>query len=123
MGIWGLKDGTLNPPTPSKKRLHPPQITSYLNRLASDLEAAAYPALDSLTNRVTAHNLERVRRIKGRLVRLSTRVETVRRPGWGAWGVFAGGGRGGGGGGCRRVALDGAVPGAFTTSQGILAPT
>jgi hypothetical protein len=26
---------------------------------------------------VTAHNLERVRRIKGRLVRLSTRVETV----------------------------------------------
>lgn len=55
-----------------------PQITSYLNRLASDLEAAAYPALDALTSRVTAHNLERVRRIKGRLVRLSTRVQTVR---------------------------------------------
>jgi hypothetical protein len=54
------------------------QITSYLNRLASDLEAAAYPALDALTGRVTAHNLERVRRIKGRLVRLSTRVQTVR---------------------------------------------
>jgi len=57
---------------------NPNQITSYLNRLASDLEAAAYPALDGLTSRVTAQNLERVRRIKGRLVRLSTRVETVR---------------------------------------------
>ncbi len=54
------------------------QIASYLNRLASDLEAAAYPALDGLTNSVTSHNLERVRRIKGRLVRLTKRVETVR---------------------------------------------
>jgi hypothetical protein len=53
------------------------QIASYLNRLTSDLEAAAYPALDSLTSRVTAHNLERVRRIKSRLVRLTTRVENV----------------------------------------------
>eukprot|EP00878_Enallax_costatus_P015018 GHUV01015725.1.p1 GENE.GHUV01015725.1~~GHUV01015725.1.p1 ORF type:complete len:308 (+),score=82.34 GHUV01015725.1:374-1297(+) len=52
-------------------------IASYLNRLTSDLEAAAYPALDSLTSRVTAHNLERVRRIKSRLVRLTTRVENV----------------------------------------------
>jgi hypothetical protein len=66
----------------------PAQIASYLNRLTSDLEAAAYPALDSLTNRVTAHNLERVRRIKGRLVRLTTRVETVR--GLGLPGVQAG---------------------------------
>lgn len=56
-----------------------PQIASYLNRLTSDLEAAAYPALDSLTSRVTAHNLERVRRIKSRLVRLTTRVENVSR--------------------------------------------
>lgn len=53
------------------------QIASYLNRLTSDLEAAAYPALDALTSRVTSHNLERVRRIKSRLVRLTTRVENV----------------------------------------------
>jgi hypothetical protein len=57
------------------------QIASYLNRLTSDLEAAAYPALDSLTSRVTSHNLERVRRIKSRLVRLTTRVENVSVPG------------------------------------------
>lgn len=58
-----------------------PQIASYLNRLTSDLEAAAYPALDALTSRVTSHNLERVRRIKSRLVRLTTRVENVSRRG------------------------------------------
>lgn len=68
-------------------------------RQASDLEAAAHPALDALTGRVWQHgsddcmiwtsptsaqvttqNLERVRRIKNRLVRLTTRVETVRLP-------------------------------------------
>ncbi len=53
------------------------QIASYLNRLASDLEAAAFPALDGLTTNVSSNNLERVRRIKGRLVRLTKRVETV----------------------------------------------
>lgn len=65
------------PSTHPHTRTHLPQIASYLNRLTSDLEAAAYPALDSLTNRVTAGNLERVRRIKSRLVRLTTRVENV----------------------------------------------
>ena len=75
----------------------------------SELEAAAYPSLDSLANKVrlacrllmppavyrqhplktllpirpcnaqvTSPKLERVRRIKNRLVRLTTRVETVR---------------------------------------------
>lgn len=53
-------------------------ICSCMNRLASDLEAAAYPALDALTARVSSHNLERVRRIKSRLTRLTTRVETIR---------------------------------------------
>jgi len=46
--------------------------------LTSDLEAAAHPALDSLTSKVTTENLERVRRIKNRMVRLTTRVETLR---------------------------------------------
>ena len=54
------------------------QACAHLSRLASDLEAAAHPALDALTRKVTTGTLERVRRIKTRLVRLKTRVETVR---------------------------------------------
>ncbi len=54
-----------------------PTIMFALYRLASDLEAAAHPALDALTRKVTTGTLERVRRIKTRLVRLKTRVETV----------------------------------------------
>lgn len=50
----------------------------HFHRLSSDLEAAAYPALDGLTTSVSTANLERVRRVKGRLVRLTTRVETFR---------------------------------------------
>jgi len=46
--------------------------------LVTDLESAAYPALDSLISRVNASNLERVRRVKNRMVRLNTRVETIR---------------------------------------------
>jgi hypothetical protein len=71
----------MQPHTPSNNAdglPSPLQIASHLNRLTSDLEAFAHPALDALTSRVTAHNLERVRRIKSRLVRLTTRVETVR---------------------------------------------
>lgn len=52
-------------------------MCSYLERLAGELEAAAHPALDALTNNVSTTNLERVRRIKNRMVRLTTRVETV----------------------------------------------
>jgi hypothetical protein len=82
------------------------QIASYLNRLTSDLEAAAYPALDSLTSRVTSHNLERVRRIKSRLVRLTTRVENVSVWDWGwRWGPCrnSDGGRGMPGGLCSGL--------------------
>jgi magnesium transporter len=53
-------------------------VSGYLERLTSDLEAAAHPALDALTVKVTTGNLERVRRVKNRLVRLTTRVETLR---------------------------------------------
>jgi len=52
-------------------------VCSHLERLTSELEAAAHPALDALTSKVTTHNLERVRRIKNRMVRLNTRVETI----------------------------------------------
>lgn len=54
------------------------QACAHLSRLTADLEAAAHPALDALTKKVSTHSLERVRRIKTRLVRLKTRAETVR---------------------------------------------
>ena len=53
-------------------------VSQYLERLTGDLEAAAHPALDALTVKVSTENLERVRRVKNRLVRLTTRVETLR---------------------------------------------
>lgn len=53
-------------------------VCNHLERLSVDLEAAAHPALDALTKKVTPHNLERVRRIKSRMVRLNTRGETIR---------------------------------------------
>jgi magnesium transporter len=53
-------------------------VSRFLERMASELEAAAHPALDALTHQVSTPNLERVRRIKSRLVRLATRVETLK---------------------------------------------
>lgn len=53
-------------------------VSGYLEQLTSDLEAAAHPALDALTAKVSTENLERVRRVKNRMVRLNTRVETLR---------------------------------------------
>ncbi|CAD7704401.1 unnamed protein product [Ostreobium quekettii] len=53
-------------------------ICSTLDELTTELEAVAFPALDALTVQVTTHNLQRVRSLKSRMVRLKTRVETVR---------------------------------------------
>mmetsp|Transcript_11056 Transcript_11056/g.22082 ORF Transcript_11056/g.22082 Transcript_11056/m.22082 type:complete len:462 (-) Transcript_11056:532-1917(-) len=53
-------------------------VLKYMEALTSDLEAAAHPALDALTSKVSTGNLERVRRVKNRMVRLTTRVETLR---------------------------------------------
>eukprot|EP00890_Picochlorum_soloecismus_P005858 jgi/Picsp_1/6273/NSC_03624-R2_magnesium transporter mrs2-7 len=53
-------------------------ISKYLEDQASDLEAAAHPALDSLTQKISTASLERVRRVKNRMVRLNTRVETLK---------------------------------------------
>lgn len=53
-------------------------VSGYLERQAADLEASAHPALDALTQKISTSNLERVRRIKNRMVRLSTRLETVK---------------------------------------------
>ena len=43
----------------------------------TDLEVAAYPLLDGLAKGVTPENLDQVRRNKNKLVRLTTRVQTV----------------------------------------------
>ena len=53
-------------------------VCAHLEGLAGNLEAAAHPALDDLTASVNTANLERVRRVKTRLVRLTTRTETLR---------------------------------------------
>ncbi|BDA40371.1 magnesium transporter MRS2-B [Coccomyxa sp. Obi] len=53
-------------------------VATTLERQTVDLEAAAHPALDELTANVSTSSLERVRRIKNRLVRLTTRVQTLR---------------------------------------------
>ena len=49
-----------------------------LERQAAELEAEANPVLDALTAEVSQGNLESERRVKNKLVRLTTRVETVR---------------------------------------------
>lgn len=53
-------------------------VAQQLERQASDLESQAHPAMDALTAKVNTENLERVRRIKNRLVRMTTRTETLR---------------------------------------------
>ncbi|KAI3437682.1 hypothetical protein D9Q98_000131 [Chlorella vulgaris] len=53
-------------------------VARYIENLSGDLEQAAHPALDALTLTINTSNLERVRRIKNRMVRLTTRVETLR---------------------------------------------
>lgn len=53
-------------------------VSEHLESLAADLDTAAHPALDTLTKQINTANLERVRRIKNKLARLSTRVETIR---------------------------------------------
>lgn len=53
-------------------------MAGHLDFLTQELEASAYPALDALAKKVSSPHLERVRRIKNNLVRLTTRVETVR---------------------------------------------
>ena len=48
---------------------------SYLDALWISLESAALPAMDSLTRKVTSAGLERVRRVKNHMTRLTSKVE------------------------------------------------
>ncbi|KAL8137069.1 hypothetical protein V2J09_003070 [Rumex salicifolius] len=51
---------------------------TYLDSQASELEMEAYPLLDELTSKISTTNLERVRRLKSRLLALTRRVQKVR---------------------------------------------
>ncbi|VFQ90225.1 unnamed protein product [Cuscuta campestris] len=51
---------------------------TFLDVQASELEIEAYPLLDELTSQISTLNLERVRRLKSRLVALTRRVQKVR---------------------------------------------
>ncbi|GAX73088.1 hypothetical protein CEUSTIGMA_g541.t1 [Chlamydomonas eustigma] len=53
------------------------KIASELSSAATDLEKEALPALDNLTKRIHAPDLEAVRRVKGSIVRLKTRIESL----------------------------------------------
>eukprot|EP00884_Botryococcus_braunii_P008671 jgi/Botrbrau1/17805/Bobra.0127s0054.1 len=53
-------------------------VSAHLETSCQQLESLATLALDKLTEQVTTSNLERVRSCKTRLVRLVTRVETLR---------------------------------------------
>ncbi|KAL8171615.1 hypothetical protein V2J09_023419 [Rumex salicifolius] len=51
---------------------------TFLDSQAAELEIEAYPLLDELTSKISTSNLERVRRLKSRLVALTRRVQKVR---------------------------------------------
>ncbi|EEF49239.1 RNA splicing protein mrs2, mitochondrial, putative [Ricinus communis] len=51
---------------------------TFLDSQVSELEIEAYPLLDELTSKISTLNLERVRRLKSRLVALTRRVQKVR---------------------------------------------
>ena len=53
-------------------------VSRYLEQQVTDVEAATHPALDALTQKISTSNLERVRRIKNRMVRLNLRIETLK---------------------------------------------
>ncbi|XP_039037467.1 LOW QUALITY PROTEIN: magnesium transporter MRS2-I-like [Hibiscus syriacus] len=53
-------------------------ICSFLAARTLELETAAYPALDELTSQISSRNLDRVRKLKSAMTRLTARVQKVR---------------------------------------------
>lgn len=53
-------------------------ICSFLAARTTELETAAYPALDELTSSISSRNLDRVRKLKSAMTRLTARVQKVR---------------------------------------------
>nr|XP_019707432.1 magnesium transporter MRS2-I isoform X4 [Elaeis guineensis] len=52
-------------------------ICSFLDARATELETAAYPALDELTVKISSRNLDRVRKLKSAMTRLTAHVQKV----------------------------------------------
>ncbi|XP_026659985.1 magnesium transporter MRS2-I-like [Phoenix dactylifera] len=50
---------------------------SFLDARTTELESAAYPALDELTTKISSCNLDRVRKLKSAMTRLTARVQKV----------------------------------------------
>ncbi|KAL2485907.1 Magnesium transporter MRS2-7 [Abeliophyllum distichum] len=53
-------------------------ISSFLDEQTRELETSAYPALDELTAKTSSYNLDRVRKMKSAMTRLTNRVQKVR---------------------------------------------
>uniref|UniRef100_A0A6N2M1V6 Magnesium transporter n=1 Tax=Salix viminalis TaxID=40686 RepID=A0A6N2M1V6_SALVM len=53
-------------------------ICSFLAARTTELETGAYPALDELTSKISSRNLDRVRKLKSAMTRLTARVQKVR---------------------------------------------
>ncbi|XP_058781141.1 magnesium transporter MRS2-2-like [Vicia villosa] len=53
-------------------------ICSFLAARTTELEMAAYPALDKLTSKTSSRNLDRVRKLKNAMTKLTARVQKVR---------------------------------------------
>ncbi|EPS65976.1 hypothetical protein M569_08801 [Genlisea aurea] len=53
-------------------------ICSYLSARTIELETAVYPALDMLTLKISSRNLDRIRKLKSQMTRLTARVQKVR---------------------------------------------
>ncbi|XP_075477295.1 magnesium transporter MRS2-I-like isoform X1 [Primulina tabacum] len=53
-------------------------ICSFLAARTIELESAVYPALDMLTSKISSRNLDRVRKLKSQMTRLTARVQKVR---------------------------------------------
>ncbi|CAM0876156.1 unnamed protein product [Alopecurus aequalis] len=53
-------------------------ICSFLDARTTELETEAYPALDELTSKISSRNLDRVRKLKSGMTRLTARVQKVR---------------------------------------------
>ncbi|KAG8375698.1 hypothetical protein BUALT_Bualt10G0127600 [Buddleja alternifolia] len=52
-------------------------ICSFLSARTIELETAVYPALDMLTSKISSRNLDRVRKLKSQMTRLTARVQKV----------------------------------------------
>ncbi|KAI4349444.1 hypothetical protein L6164_010031 [Bauhinia variegata] len=53
-------------------------ICSFLDSRTRELETASYPALDELTSKISSRNLDRVRKLKSAMTRLTNRVQKIR---------------------------------------------